>query len=123
MIVLDEQISNSFMRAAVETWYPGAVAYVTDLRPHTRILDEEIAKLLFELKRPTFVTINYSDFWRKATAHPRYSMLCLKLSTERWREVPDITRALLQLPDFATKNQRMGKIISWSDGVIDYYER
>ena len=121
MIVLDEQISNVVVRTAIERWYPGAVGYITDLRPHSQILDEEIPRLLLEFNQPTFITINYSDFWRKASPHSDYSMLCLKLSIERWQEVSGIARALLKLPEFATKKKRMGKIISWSDGAVDFY--
>ena len=122
MIVLDEQINNVKILAAFEHWYPGTVCYVTDLRPGTHILDEEIGKLLLEMKQPTLVTINHKDFWKKIPAHKGYCILCLKLSIERSPEVPAITRQLLRHPDFAMKKKRMGKVVSWSDGVIDYYE-
>lgn len=39
------------------------------LRPHSIIKDDSIPALLQELKQPTFITINYSDFWRKIAAH------------------------------------------------------
>jgi hypothetical protein len=50
VIVLDEQINYLKILNAIERWYPGTVCYVTDLRPATHILDEEIGKLLLEVK-------------------------------------------------------------------------
>jgi hypothetical protein len=68
------------------------------------------------------VTTNYKDFWKKMPAHKVYGVLCLKLSKERVLEVPAITRQLLRHPEFDTKKKRMGKVVSWSDDVTDFYE-
>lgn len=121
MIVLDEQISNYELCGALARWYPGKVIWLRDLRPYSQILDPEINKLLLKLKRPTFITTNYADFWHKVPAHKGYCILCLRLPIERWREVAPITRQILNRPDFATKKNRMGKVISWSDGAVTFY--
>lgn len=121
MIVLDEQISRLPLRAAFKQWYPGSVIFLQDLRPRTQILDDEIEKLLLAVKAPTFVTLNYRDFWHKWSAHPHFCVICLKLSIERWSEVSMTVRRLLTHASFYTKKKRLGKIISWSDGKIDYY--
>lgn len=122
MIVLDEQISRLPLRAALEQRYPGSVVFVQDLRPLTQILDDEIEKLLHTVKAPTFVTLNYRDFWHKWSAHPHFCVICLKLPIERWFEVSIIVRRILTHSSFDTKKKRMGKIISWSAGKIDCYE-
>ena len=123
MIVLDEQISRSPLRTALQHWYPGQVTFLQDLRPRTHILDDEIEKLLCLIKMPTFITTNYWDFWHKWRPHPKFCVICLKLPIERWLEVSTIVRPILAHPDFKTKKKRMGKIISWSDGVISSYDR
>ena len=122
MIVLDEQISNNELRYVIAHWYPGAMLFLTELRPRTKIPDADVAKLLLMLKAPTFITTNYTDFGHKQAAHAAFCVICLKLPIERWREVAVITRQILGRKEFATKRKRLGKIISWSDGKIDYYE-
>lgn len=122
MIVLDEQISRLPLRAAFERWYPGSVIFLQDLRPDTQILDDDIEKLLHTVKAPTFVTLNYWDFWHKWSAHAHFCVICLKLPIERWLETSIIVRRILTHASFNTKKKRLGKIISWSDGKIDYYE-
>lgn len=121
MIVLDEQISSARISAAIMRWYPGAVITVSDLRPHARVLDPEIPAYLLRLRQPTFVTINYRDFWKRKLAHPRYCLVCLKLDqNEAWR-VSAALREALSLPEFRTKRQRMGTVISWSDAEVKYF--
>lgn len=124
MIVLDEQISNSELKKAIESWYRGSVLYVKELRPQTVVKDDVIPSLLRHCKNPTFVTINYDDFWnqRKAPASSAYCIICLKLDKSRWMETSPITRDILSLGEFKTKRKRMGKVISWSDRRITWRE-
>ncbi len=68
MIVLDDQISNRFIASQITRWYPGAVVSIRDSRPHGLILDPEIPTLLRALRQPTFVTINYKDFFNRQFA-------------------------------------------------------
>jgi hypothetical protein len=122
MIILDEQISNSELKEAIESWYKSKVSYVKELRPQTIIKDDVIPLLLRRCKQPTFVTINYNDFWgrKQIAASPSYCIACFKLERDRWREVSGLLRDILSRDEFATKKKRMGKVISWSDGRVTY---
>jgi hypothetical protein len=122
MIVLDEQLCREPLRIALGQWYRGKIIYVTEIRPSSVIKDDAIPELLLSVKRPTLVTINYKDFWRKIAAHRGYCAVCIDLPNERWAEVSPIVRDLLRRPDYRTKNSRMGKVISWRDGAVKHYE-
>jgi len=122
MIVLDEQLNDPSLIKAINRWYSGSVITINDVRPSTQIHDDVIAALLHHLKSPIFVTINYTDFWRKIPAHRNYCAICLKLSSERKKEVSNVLRELLSLEQFNTSRKLMGKVISVSEGVVRYYE-
>ena len=122
MIVLDEQLDDPEIRKAIKRWSQGKVINITEARRLTSILDDAMPTLLHGLKDPTFVTTNYKDFWKKIEPHEGYAIICIKLPIERVLEVPDILRELLKLPELATKRQRMGKVVSYSDGQIKFYE-
>ena len=122
MIVLDEQVADPRIIQAIEHWYPGKVIGINDARPSSQVLDDVIAALLGRLKDPTFVTINYDDFWRKIPAHKRYCVICIKLPIERSLEVPEVLRGTLRQPEFRTKRSRMGKVISVRAQWTRYYE-
>ncbi len=79
--------------------------------------------LLLRAKQPTFVTINFRDFWRRIEAHRGYCIICIPLNTDDWAEVDPILREVLSMPEFRTKNSRMGKVIAWRNGNVEYYER
>ncbi|MGH9840507.1 MAG: hypothetical protein ACREEM_17145 [Blastocatellia bacterium] len=121
MIVLDEQLMKPKIKAEIESWYKGRVITILDLRPQTQIDDDVIPTLLRTTKQPTFITINYFDFWTTRHAGNNYCIVCLKLSGNRTREVPALVRELLKMKEFSTKKARMGKVISWSDGKVNYY--
>ncbi len=113
--------NSAQLTAAIERWSPGAVLSVRRFRPHGQLPDPEIPACLLQLHQPTFVTINYDDFWQPRMAHARYCLICLKLEQRESHRVPEVLRAVLSLPEFRTKRQRMGKIISWRDGKISYF--
>jgi hypothetical protein len=53
MIVLDEQICRAPLQKAIGRWYPGKVAFVTDLRPLVRIAGDHVAasrSIIFEIE-------------------------------------------------------------------------
>ena len=109
MIVLDEQLAKPEISQAIERWYPGKVVNIKQVRAHTRVEDDVIDVLLHHLKDPTFVTINWSDFWKKVRPHPAFCIVCLKFPSSRVQEVPKVLRDVLRkLP---TKRERMGKIL------------
>src|SRR5438093_9557213 len=111
MIVLDEQLQGRRIAAAIERWYPGKVINIRDARLDTDIPDPDVPSLLHHLKDPTFVTINWSDFWphRRKYRHSGYCIICLKLPGDKAQEVPVALRDVLR--QFPTKRERMGKIV------------
>ncbi len=122
MIVLDEQLNDPQLQSQIDRWYKGVVSNIKDLRPYRVIKDDLIPVLLLQLKQPTFVTINYDDFWRRIDAHSGYCVACFKLTRDRRMEVPESLRRLLSTPELATKRKRMGKVISVTDHGISFYE-
>ena len=96
---------------------------ITALRPNTVIKDEAIPALLRLVRQPTFVTINVQDFWRVTRPHRRFCIVTVEVPSARIREVPDLVRALLHHPEFATKAVRMGKVVRVSTRAIDFYVR
>lgn len=121
MIVLDEQCSRETVRAAVSAWYPGAVRFVTELRPGTIIKDEAIPALLRHAVEPTLVTINESDFWRVTPASSAYCLVCLTLTEIRAAEISAPLRRLLGHSEFRTKAKRMGKVVRLTANGATYY--
>jgi hypothetical protein len=121
MIVLDEELQGLGLEDAISSWYRGSVLLIKALRPGTVIKDEAIPGLLRRIKRPTFVTINHGDFWRRVAAERSFCMLCLKLTIDQADEVPQWLRRLFRFPEFQTKNARMGKVAFVSPRSIQYY--
>ncbi|MBI3653754.1 MAG: hypothetical protein HY231_22200 [Acidobacteria bacterium] len=122
MMVLDEQLQGLGLEEEISRWYRGAVFLIQELRPYTVIKDEAIPALLRKAKKPTFITINHSDFWRKCPAHQAYCIVCLKLSAEDYEGIPLLLRHLFQLPEFRTKKSRMGKVALVSRRLIQFYD-
>lgn len=122
MIVLDEGIHGHFIIKPIASWYSGRVISVTALRPKTVIKDDAIPSLLRSAPRPTFITINTTDFWRTASADSRYCILCFDLDAKQIKTLPDSLRRLLQLTEFKTRETRLGKVARVRSNRIDYYE-
>ncbi len=110
MIVLDEELQGLGLEESISDWYRGSVLLIKTLRPGTGIKDEAIPGLLRRVRQPTFVTINYGDFWRRVAVERAFCLLCLKLTADQAHEVPNWLRRLLRMPKFHTKALRMGKI-------------
>jgi hypothetical protein len=121
MIVLDEQLLSYGVQASIARWYRGAVTDITQLRPNTVILDEAIPMLLRAVSRPTFVTINVVDFWRRLTPDPRFCIVCCAVPHTRAQEVPELLRRVLALEPFRTRSHRLGKIVRVSRQHVQYY--
>ncbi len=121
MIVLDEELQGLGLEAAISAWYRGPVILIKALRPDTVIKDEAIPALLRQAKQPTFVTINHSDFWRRAAAEKAFCLLCLKLTADQTDELPRLLRRLFKLSEFKTKRARMGKVALVSPRAVQYY--
>ncbi|MBA3443080.1 MAG: hypothetical protein H0T92_24815 [Pyrinomonadaceae bacterium] len=121
MIVLDEQLSDPQVNDQFSRWYRGSVISINDLRPHTLVSDDAIATLLRTVTNPTFVTINYADFWRVIPPSPAYCVVCLKLAQQQSSQVSSVVRELFNLSQYRTKSARMGCVISFSNRVVSDY--
>jgi hypothetical protein len=97
------------------------VTDITQLRPNTVILDDAIPMLLRAVSRPTFVTINVADFWRRLAPDPRFCIVCCAVSYTRAQEVPELLRRVLALEPFRTRSRRLGKIVRVSRQHVQYY--
>lgn len=121
MIVLDEQLVSYGLRASIARWYRGTVTGITQLRPGTVILDETIPALLRAAPRPTFVTINVADFWRRLVPDSRFCVVCCAVPHTRTEEVSPLLRRLFALEPFRTRRHRLGKVVRVSQRQVQYY--
>lgn len=121
MIVLDEQLQGSRIKDAVSQWYPGTVLSIIELRPGTVIKDEAIPTLLAQESKPTFITINESDFWLKVPISIRFCVVCIALPDFRMKEAPELLRRLLRHSHYQTKAQRMGLVIRLTTAEAEFY--
>lgn len=122
MIVLDEHLKRVGVQETIRRWYPGSVITIRDLRPSTVIKDDVIPVLLHAAAQPTFVTVDWMDFWERTAPHPRFCLVCFTLSPDRGTEIAVLLRRLLRLPAFKTKAARMGKVARVSGGQVTYYQ-
>ena len=99
----------------------GGLVVTVSLRMNTLVKDEAIPMLLRAVVRPTFLTINISDFWRKVLPHPNYCIVAANLRQEDSLEASDLLRRCLSLPEFRTKGSRMGKVILLRSTYLEYY--
>lgn len=121
MIVLDEQLLGRDIETEITRWYRGTVQFIIDLRPNTVIKDDAIPVILGQQNKPTFVTINERDFWRKVEINSNFCVVCFTLSDARVTEIPDILRTLFRHLEFKTKVSRMGKVVRITENEINYY--
>jgi hypothetical protein len=121
MIVLDEQLLGRGIELEISRWYRGKVLFITDLRPGTVIKDDAIPKILRQFNQPTFITINVKDFWRTIPIDNKFSVICFPLPDSRAMELAPRLRVILQLPEFSSKGQRMGKVVRVGMNQVSYY--
>ena len=94
MIVLDEQLQGLGLEDTLAGWY---------------------------LRQLTFVTINYTDFWRRVPADKSYCIVCMELPVEQTDKASGWLRQLFRLPEFKTKGARMGTVVLASPQQLRYY--
>jgi len=123
MIIVDENLNDFRIMAAISAWSPGKVVSITSLRPSSQIKDDVISTLLREAVKPTFVTINVTDFWKRVRPERNCCIITVALQQDQGGEIPKLLRRLFRLPDFKTKALRMGKVIHVTQNHIEYYER
>jgi hypothetical protein len=66
--------------------------------------------------------LNWSDFWQRTAAHPRFCVICFTVPSERAEEIPALLRHLLRHASFRTKAARMGKVARVGDQQFAYYQ-
>jgi hypothetical protein len=103
MIVLDEQLLGYGLQGMIARWYRGKVTDVTQLRPHTHILDDAVPELLRRARLPSFVTINVHDFWRRMAADDQFGILCFALAHPQAKTIPSLLRRLFARDPFRTR--------------------
>ncbi|MEK7728252.1 MAG: hypothetical protein AAB354_07535 [candidate division KSB1 bacterium] len=123
MLILDENLHDHRLEAAFASWYRGAVTSIIQLRPASIIKDDVVPTLLRTVKHPTFVTINVTDFWKKALPQEDYCIVAIAVPKERAYEAPTLLRRLFRIQDFNTKAKRAGKVIRLNKENIEYYEK
>jgi hypothetical protein len=122
MIIVDENLKSQQIIDAISAWYPGQVVSITTLRLHSVIKDEAVPTLLMKANRPAFVTINVTDFWKKAQPHHSYCIILVELPKERIREIPSLLRRLFQVPQFQNRTTRLDTVVRLMPSKIEYYE-
>jgi hypothetical protein len=121
MIVLDEHLKGLGVDEAIRRWYRGRVCILTELRPGTVVKDEAVPVLLRTVPEPTFVTLNWSDFWRRVPPDRHFCLVCLALPTSRADEVSPLLRRLFRLTEFRARAGRMGKVARVSGDQVAYH--
>lgn len=122
MIIVDENLKSQRIIDAISIWYPGQVVPITTIRLNSVIKDEAVPTLLLKAVRPTFVTINVDDFWKKARPHSSYCIVLIEIPKERILEIPHLLRRLFQISPFQSRSSRLGKVIRLMPSKIEYYE-
>lgn len=121
MIVLDEEIHDPDLAVQIGVWYKGSVISVKSLRPRTLVKDDSMPTLLRRVAQPTFVTINWTDFWRELAADRAFCIVCADLTSRQVNQVPFYLRRFLNLPQFKTKAARMGSVVLLRPTRIEFY--
>ncbi len=118
-IILDDQLFDIEVLIPLARWI--TVQRLRDVRPGEVIKDERVPEVLRRLQQPTFVTIDMG-FWDKSLRDTRYCILCFPLRNDEQHQLPALLRRLLQLPQFRTKAERMGKVARVSPSHIEYWQ-
>jgi hypothetical protein len=121
MIVLDEHLQGIGLEENIRRWYTGQVSVITALRPGTVIKDEAVPTLLRSASEPTFVTLNWSDFWQRTEPHEDFCLVSFNLPSSRASEISPLLRRLFRLPEFRSKAARRGKIARVDGERVSYY--
>lgn len=117
-IIVDEQLGRTEVLLPLKRWI--TAQKIESLRPYEVIKDDRVLQILWELKRPTFVTID-SGFYDKRHCDRRYCLVYFVLTSLEQNQLPDLLRQLLRLPEFETKAARMGKVVRVSKTDVRYW--
>jgi hypothetical protein len=118
-IILDDQLFDVEVLIPIARWT--TVTRLRALRPNEVIKDERVPLILRELRQPTFVTID-EGFWDRKLRDVGYSILYFALTNHEQDKLPELLRRTLRLPEFRSKQARMGKVARNSTIGIEYWE-
>ncbi len=118
-LVLDDQLDDLELLPRLRKWI--TAQRLRHLRPNEHILDERIPEILLTFKQPTFITID-QDFWHRGWCNPNYCILYFALRDDEQKLLPGLLRALLRLPEFHTRAQRLGKVARVGKAGIEYWQ-
>ncbi len=101
MIILDEQLDPTLVYP-IKKWHKGKVDCIHALDPKLPIVkDDRIPQILSQTNnKPTFVTINVTDFWKKIPINNRFSVVCFYISDLKTEIIPNFLRVLFRNPKF-----------------------
>jgi hypothetical protein len=117
-IILDDQLFDLEVLLPLARWI--TVQRLRDVRPTEVIKDDRVPVLLRQLRQPTFITVDMG-FWNAKLRDARYCILCFPLRNDEQTAIPGLLRRLLSLPEFSTKQARMGKVARVSRSHIEYW--
>ena len=117
MIVLDENIPESQRERLLGQRL--SVAQIGLDIGRQGMQDDEVIRLLCELRRPTFFTLD-SDFYRRVLCHDRYCLVYLEADED---DVADFVRRVLRLREFNTQAKRVGAVIRASVSAYSYWRK
>jgi hypothetical protein len=80
--------------------------------------DEEIIRLLLQLRSPTFFTLDF-DFYQRNLCHTKYCLVCMDIEQNK---TALFVRRLLRHKEFNTKAKRMGKVIRLSSVGLSVWQ-
>jgi hypothetical protein len=118
-IVLDDQLDVVKVLPGLRRWV--SAVRLQELRPGQHILDDRVPEILLTCRQPTFATID-ADFWKPSLRHLGYCIAFVDVDFRRQQEVPGLLRQLFRHPAFASRAQRMGKVIRLNASGIWYWE-
>jgi len=118
-IIVDEQLGITEVLLPLRRWI--TAQKIESLRPFEVIKDDRVLQILWEFKRPTFVTID-SGFYDKHHCDKRYCLIYFVLTPLEQNQLPDLLRRLLRLPEFKTRTVRMGKVVRVSKTGVRYWQ-
>lgn len=120
--MLDEQLLGRQVEDEIARWYRGKVCFITDLRPRTTIKDDAIPSILRRLKKPAFITINVSHFWRRVPIDNRFCVVCFNFSDPQVPLISGSLKLLMSHPNFSTKGKRAGHVFRiGADQLVRFY--
>ena len=94
---VNEQLGRTEVLRLLRRWI--TAQKIESLRPFEVIKDDRVLQIRWQLKHPTFVTID-SKFYDKRYCDKRYCLVYFVLTPLKQNQLPDLLRRLLQLPEF-----------------------